>query len=59
MPNNIEKYKKDLGELTEKGNMLLMAMQYECYPEKMEEALGKDAKKIIKTFPKFNNGRLA
>lgn len=55
MPSNIETYKKDLDKLTEKGNMLLMAMQHECYPEKMEEALGKDAKKIIKTFPKFND----
>ncbi len=48
-------YKKDLKRLIEKGNMLLNAMQYECFPEKVEEALGDNAEEIIKTFPKFND----
>jgi len=55
MQSNLEIYKKDLKRLIEKGNMLLNAMQYECFPEKVEEALGDNAEEIIKTFPEFND----
>lgn len=55
MQSNLEKYKKDLERLIAKGNLLLMAMQYECFPERMEEALGDKAEELIKIFPKFNN----
>jgi hypothetical protein len=53
MESNLEKYKEDLEKLIEKGSMLLMGMQYECYPDKIEEALGGRAKELIKTFPNF------
>lgn len=55
MPTNLDKYKKDLNKLSSKGDLLMMAIQYECFPERMEEALGDDAEKLIKTFPRFND----
>ena len=55
MQSNLQKYKKDLERLIEKGELLLMAMQYECFPEKMKEALGDKADKVIKTLPRFND----
>jgi uncharacterized protein (UPF0332 family) len=54
MQNNLEKYKKDLEKLTANGELLDMAMQYECFPEEVKKALGKNATKVIKTFPNFN-----
>lgn len=55
MSTNLEKYKKDLDQLSAKGDLLMMAMQYECFPERVEEALGENAEKLIKTFPRFND----
>lgn len=55
MQSNLEKYKKDLERLIAKGNLLLIAMQYECFPERMEEALGDRSEELIKTFPKFSD----
>jgi hypothetical protein len=55
MQSNLEKYRKDLEKLIEKGNMLLMCMQYECFPERIEKALGEKAEELVKTFPRFND----
>jgi hypothetical protein len=55
MQANLEKYKKDLEQLIAKGELLHIAMQYECYPEEVREKLGKKADEIIKTLPNFNN----
>lgn len=55
MQSNIEKYKKDLESLEEKGNLLLMAMQNDCFPDQIAEALGDKAKEYIKSLPKFND----
>jgi hypothetical protein len=55
MSSNIEKYKKDLEKLEKKGEALLSAMQYECYPERFEEALGDKLKEFKKALPKFDN----
>jgi hypothetical protein len=55
MPTNLEKYIKDLERLIAKGDLLLMAMQYECFPERIEEALGNKAEELIKSFPRFND----
>ncbi len=44
MPTNLEKYKTDLERLIAKGGLLLMAMQYACFPERIEEALGDKVK---------------
>jgi len=41
--------------LVKKGELLHMAMQHECFPDEVKEALGKDADKIIKKLPKFND----
>ena len=56
--NNLEKYKGDLEQLIAIGEKLSFAMQYECWPEKVEEALRKsygeetkDALKKILSFP--------
>jgi hypothetical protein len=54
MQENIEKYRDDLQKLISKGDHLHISMQYECFPVEVEEKLGKDAKKIIKELPNFN-----
>lgn len=53
MQPTLEKYKKDLEKLVAKGDLLHLAMQHECFPDKVEEALGKDAQEVIKKLPKF------
>ena len=55
MPNNLDKYKKDLEKLSKKGNLLLMAIQHECFPEQVEEAMGEKAEELVKTFPRFSD----
>jgi len=55
MPTNLEKYKKDLEMLSAKGDQLLIAMNYECFPEIIEKALGEKSDELIKTFPKFKD----
>lgn len=55
MQSNLEKYKKDLEKLVHKGELLLMAMQNECFPEQFSEALGDNSKEYIKKLPKFSN----
>lgn len=54
MLENLETYKKDLKKLTTRGNALLLSMQYECYPEKIEEIYGEKWKGIKETLPNFN-----
>lgn len=55
MQSNIDKYKKDLKELVRTGALLQVAMEYECYPEQVEELYGKekDGKKLLKNLPNF------
>lgn len=58
MISNIEKYKKDLANLTRKGDMLLMAMQNDCLPEQFAKEVRKafpeaKAKEYIKSLPIF------
>lgn len=55
MQNNLEKFKKDLKKLVTKGEQLLIAMQYECFPERVAEALGDKAEDYIKNLPRFND----
>jgi len=51
MSSNIEKYKKDLEKLIKHGESLQTAMEYDCYPEQYEEALGDKLKSFKKTLP--------
>jgi len=56
MATNLDRYKKDLDLLVEKGGNLSNAMQLECFPEQFERVLkkyGNDAKEIRKTIPSF------
>ena len=53
MQENLKKYKKDLERLIDKGELLHMAMQYECFPEETKEVIGEEADKIIKALPDF------
>ncbi|WP_372658841.1 hypothetical protein, partial [Hydrogenophaga sp.] len=55
MPSNLEKYKADLTKLTTKGELLQVAMEYECYPEEVAELYGKakDGKELLKALPNF------
>ena len=55
MQSNLEKYKKDLERLVGKGDLLLVAMQHDCFPEQIAEALGDKAKELIKSLPIFKN----
>ncbi len=63
MISNIEKYKKDLEQLISDGGQLLNAMQYECFPERFENALTKaykdksksEIQEIKKRLPSFTN----
>lgn len=59
MPSNLEKYKKDLESLVNKGNLLMRAMQNDCYPERfaklLRDQVGDEAKEYIKKLPKFSN----
>jgi hypothetical protein len=57
MISNLEKYKKDLEALVEKGESLHIAMQNDCFPEQVAKALGSQAKakEYIKTLPIFKN----
>jgi len=58
---NIDKYKNDLKSLIEKGNLLSVAIKFECYPENIEKQIKevfKDAKKVkeyIGKIPQFNS----
>ncbi|KPQ23802.1 MAG: hypothetical protein HLUCCA13_11725 [Halomonas sp. HL-48] len=53
MQANIEKFRKDLDSLIKQGQLLLVAMQYDCHPEAVEEAYGEDFKKLKKSLPNF------
>lgn len=58
MPSNLDRLKSDLEKLISKGNSLHMAMQYACYPEKVEAALKKQLKdkttQYLKDLPDFD-----
>jgi len=53
MQENLKKYKDDLERLISRGENLEIAMECECYPGEIKEALGKKADEIIKNLPKF------
>ena len=59
--NNLEQYKGDLKRLIEKGVMLELVMEYECYPEQLKRALGKEGEEAreratdaLKNLPSFS-----
>ena len=47
--NNIDKYKKDLKFLIEKGDKLDTSIKYECYPENVENQIKEVLKDEEKT----------
>jgi hypothetical protein len=59
MKSNLEKYKTDLNKLIDLGNSLLNAIQYECFPELVIEALKKknlskkEQDSLIENLPNF------
>lgn len=53
MITNLDKYKADLKKLIHRGEMLLSAMQYECFPDEFKKAVGDGADDFIKKLPKF------
>lgn len=57
MFSNLERYKKDLNSLVEKGGKLFDAMQAECFPKEFEDKLKKQyggkAKEVLNSFPSF------
>ena len=56
---NIERYKKDLDALVERGERLRAAMQYECYPKEFaasaKKSLDDEAEAYIRGLPSFKN----
>lgn len=54
MTTNLDLFKDDLKKLIYAGDMLHMAIQYECYPEKFDEKLGDDLKEFVKKLPNFS-----
>ena len=55
MQSNLDNYKEDLKKLVTTGKLLQVAMEYECFPEQVEELYGKhaDGKKCLKSLPNF------
>lgn len=57
MISNLVRYKKDLDSLLEKGELLHLAMQAECFPEQikseMKERYGRKASRLMKLVPEF------
>lgn len=55
--SNLERYKKDLNALIDRGNKLYFAMQRECFPDKFDRILKKKAGdktgSIIESLPSF------
>ena len=54
MTTNLETFKKDLKRLITTGDLLHMAIQYECYPEQFEEQLGDKLEEYVKDLPSFS-----
>jgi hypothetical protein len=57
MPSNLDRYKKDLDRLIDKGLDLSLAMQRECFPEETKKSLerihGEKTAGILKALPNF------
>jgi hypothetical protein len=57
MTSNLERYRKDLGALIATGERLLLALQYDCFPDRIEAAakkqLGAGTKKFLADLPSF------
>ena len=56
---NVDRYKKDLDALLDKGGQLHMAIQHECSPQEfarvVETSFGDKAKEFIEGLPAFND----
>jgi len=54
---NLERYKKDLDSLLAEGDRLHLAMQRDCFPERLDRAVkkqfGDQAESILRTLPSF------
>ena len=54
-----DRYKRDLDALLKKGEWLLNAIQYECFPEKVarsaETSFGDKSKELIQNLPSFKD----
>lgn len=59
MASNLDRYKDDLKRLTHRGQLLLVAMQYECHPEEVkaiyEKEHGEKSKRFFKELPSFTD----
>lgn len=55
MPTNLETFKTDLKKLASKGQLLEVAMKYQCFPEQVKKLYGKDekGKELLKALPRF------
>ncbi len=56
MPSNLDRYKKDLESLIDKGHRLLLAMRIEDHPKELDSMISKASEKekaILMTLPSF------
>ena len=56
---NVDHYKKGLDALINKGELLHLAIQHECFPQEFaretKKSLGDKAEKVIQTLPSFKD----
>lgn len=57
MPTNLDRFRKDLAALLTQGNQLEIAMQFECVPDQVRQALKEQikdkAEEVLKKLPSF------
>ncbi len=57
--SNLDRYKKDIVSLIDRGDGLHNAIQAECYPQQFKKAVAKHGKKlaeVLKSIPSFTDG---
>lgn len=58
MTSNLDRFKKDLKGLLQQGNLLHIALQYECFPDtvrsQIQEAHGDKAEAVLAGLPSFS-----
>src|SRR4051794_16290753 len=60
MLSNLDRYKKDLDSLIQRGELLHVALQKECLPQAFAKAtkddLDEKTRKVLKSLPSFTDG---
>ncbi|WP_047395784.1 hypothetical protein [Chitinibacter sp. ZOR0017] len=54
MQTNLERYRSDLERLIKKGELLLISLQYNCFPDQTKKAMGEKSEEILGKLPTFD-----